>query len=180
MINLIPPPAKKKVVTEYWTRTISLWAFLGGTALLLIATLFIPLNIYVTNQETYLATLLAGREADKSNHEQNSALLTHANEQAALLLQEKHEYSFHELLPLLESIAESKVELEGVTLNQDKDPVLSVGGIALTRQTLVAFRDELEKQADFLTVDLPISNLIEESDVEFNIKITLATSTPAI
>lgn len=180
MINLIPPPAKKKVVAEYWTRTISLWAILGGTALLLVTTLFIPLNIYVTNQEAYLTTILASREADKSNHEQNSALLTHANEKAEILLKRKYEYHFYELLPLLESIAESKVDLEDVTLNQTKDPVLSVGGIALTRQALVAFRDELEQQVDFLAVDLPISNLIEESDVEFNIKITLATSTPNI
>jgi Mg2+ and Co2+ transporter CorA len=177
MINLIPPVAKKRVVTEYWARTISLWAFLGGTALLLMATLFVPLNIYVINQETYLATILANNESVQNNHEDNVALLVRANQQAALLLQTKREYTTHEILPLLAELAGEMIELEEVTINQTKDPVLFVNGIAETRQSLVEFRDELEKYEDFLTVVLPIGNLIKDSEAPFSITITLATST---
>lgn len=180
MINLIPPIAKKRAVVEYWVRTISLWAFLIGTALLLIATLFIPLNLYVLNQESYLATLFADNELTKTNHEQQSGLLLKANKQTEFLLQDKREYTIHELLPSLQSIADERVQLEEVMLNQAKTSTLSLWGTAITRQLLVEFRDELEKQTDFLTVDLPISNLIEENDAKFTIMITLATSTPSI
>jgi hypothetical protein len=180
MINLIPTAAKKRVVIEYWVRTISAWAFLGGTALLLMASLFIPLNLYVINQETYLATLLANNESAKDDHEEHNAVLLRANGQAVFLLQDKREYTAYELLPRILEVARGKVALEEMSLSQVKDPVLSIGGTATTRQSLVDFRDELEKQIDFLTVDLPINNLIEESDVTFSIRITLATSTPAI
>jgi len=180
MINLIPTPAKKRVVTEYWVRTISLWAFLGGTALLLTSTLFIPINIYVTNQEDYLQTLLASNESEKNNHEQSSALLLKANNQSALLGQTNKAYTALQLLPLLQGVAIDRVELEEITINQTKDPLLTIAGMAMTRQSLVEFRDELEKQENFLTVDLPISNLIEEKDVPFVINVTLATSTASI
>lgn len=180
MINLIPPAAKKRVVTEYWIRTASLWAFLVGTALLLLSSLFVPLNLYVTNQESYLATLLTDNESEKSNHEQQNALLVKANTQAQFLLENKREYTSYTLLPLLQGIADGKVSLEEVVLNQTKDPILTLVGTALTRQSLVEFRDELERQADFQNVNLPIDNLIEESDVAFAISIHLATSTPVI
>ncbi|MFN3188201.1 MAG: hypothetical protein ACK42D_01490 [Candidatus Paceibacteria bacterium] len=180
MINLIPPAAKKRVVIEYWVRAVSLWAFLGGSALLLMSTLFIPLNIYVVNQESYLATLLAGNEFQQSNHEQNTALIFKANQQALFLLQDKKEYTLYELLPTLQQFAGSDVDLEDVALVQAKDPMLSVGGMALTRQSLVEFRNSLEKHEDFLTVNLPINNLIKESEVPFVITISLATSTTSI
>jgi len=180
MINLIPPSAKKRVVIEYWVRTISLWGFLGGSALLLMSTLFVPLNIYVTNQESYLATVLESNKIEQNNHQQNSAVLVQANKQAKFLLEDHREYALHVLLPILQGIADGKVLLKSVSLNQAKTPVLMLGGTAITRQSLVDFRDELEGQSDFLIVDLPISNLIADSDVNFTIRINLATSTAAI
>lgn len=178
MINLIPTTAKKQVIIEYWVRTISAWAFLGGTALLLMVSLFIPLNIHVTGQERYFSSLLAESESEQTSYKEKSNLLQKANQQAALLLQVKEEYTLYELLPRLWEYAGEGVELEEVSINQVSSPTVSVGGTAQTRQSLVAFRDALERQEDFVAVELPISNLIKESDVPFVILIQVATSTP--
>jgi len=180
MINLIPPIAKKRVVAEYWIRTVSMWAFLGGTSLFLIATLFIPINIYVTNQESLLITLLKNSETEQTNYQQNTELLTRANKQASLLLNTKSEYTLHELLPRLRAIAGRAISIDEVVLTQSKDPSLSIKGLAETRQSLVSFRDELEKLDEFLLVDLPINNLIKENDVPFAITVTLETNPPSL
>jgi len=180
MINLIPPAAKKKVVAEYWLRTASLWGFLVGSALFLIATLFIPLNLYVANQEEYLAAILNTNQAEQVNQQQNTALLTRANQQATILLSSKQEYTMVELLPLLRAMGGDAIVFGEIALTQIKDPVLTVNGTAINRLALVQFRDSLEAQTNFLKVDLPISNLIKESDVPFLITITLATTTPQV
>lgn len=178
MINLIPPTAKKRVVTEYWVRTVSLWAFLGGTALFLIATLFIPINIYVVNQESYLSRVLESGEAEQTMYQQNTELLVRANAQAALLTTAQREYTLYDVLPQLQTIADTGIKLQKVQINQTADPILSIMGVAQSRQALVSFRDALEQNKDFLVVDLPIGNLIKDSDVAFTITVTLATSTP--
>lgn len=180
MINLIPPVAKKRLAIEYWVRTVSMWAFLIGTALLVITTLFIPINIFVTNQELYLSNILKINEAEQTSMQQNSSLLVRANTQAELLLSQKHAYSLHELLPVLSEFAGEGIALSDVSLNQVKNPLLTIGGVAQTRESLVAFSDMLEGYEDFMVVDLPISYLIKDSDVEFVINVTLATSTKGI
>lgn len=180
MINLIPTAAKKRVVMEYWVRTISSWAFLGGTALLLIATLSIPINIYVLNQEMYLAKLLEINESKKVDYEHNNALLLKANLQSHYLIQKNFDYTTRELLELLQESAEDFVSIEEVTISQLKDPVLVIGGVAHTRQSLVQFRDRLENEENFLSINLPINNLIKEIEVPFSITIPLATSTKTL
>lgn len=180
MINLIPPAAKKKVVTEYWVRAVSLWGLLGGTAVLVVTTLFVPLNIYIFNQEQYLTTILSSNQAAQDNQTKNTTLLTQANQQAQILLSADAGYLLSALLPVLSETAGENIKLEDISLTQTNSPVLVVSGQATSRQTLVAWRDVLETEESFLTVNLPIGNLIKDRDVPFTITITLATSTPAV
>lgn len=180
MINLIPPLAKKKIVIEYWVRTISMWSWLAGTALFLIAILFIPLNIYIINQESYLIATHNSNKTEQTNHQKNLAQLTKANQQAQILLTTKSEYTMSELLLVLFGAIGNEVKLDEISLNQMTDPVLVVSGVATDRQSLVQLRDTLEAEENFLTVDLPISNLIKERDIPFSITAKLATSTKKI
>lgn len=180
MINLIPPLAKKKIVIEYWVRTISIWLWLAGTALFLIAILFIPLNIYIINQESYLSATYNSNKTEQTNHQKNLAQLTKANQQAQILLTTKSEYTMSELLLVLFGAIGNEVKLDEISLNQMIDPVLVVSGVATDRQSLVQLRDTLEAEENFLTVDLPISNLIKEQDIPFSITAKLATSSKKI
>lgn len=180
MINLIPPVAKKRVVLEYWIRTVSLWSFLFGTAVLVTAFLLIPINSFILNQESYLAT---GRQENKINLddlEQKNLLLIKANQQATILLSDQPLYSLQDLLPVLSKLAVDKIDLQEITLKPSDPPSLTLAGQSPTRENLVEFRDSLEQYKDFLVVDLPINYLIKDTAIAFIINIVLATSTKEI
>jgi hypothetical protein len=180
MINLIPPTAKKQIVAEYWVRVVSLGGFLVGSACLFSAALFIPINIYIVSQERYLSLSLSANQAEQANQIENTALLSRANQQAILLLQTKPEYTTASLLPRLQVIGGNTVILNEIALSQAPAPLLTVSGVAVTRQALVDYRDTLEAVEEYVRVDLPISNLIKDRNVPFTITITLATTTPAV
>lgn len=55
---------------------------------------------------------------------------------------------------------------------QDQNNEMVVSGIALRRETLLLFRRALEDNVLFETVDLPISNLASDQNIEFSIRIT--------
>jgi len=44
-----------------------------------------------------------------------------------------------------------------------------LSGAADTRDNLLAFKDNLEKEGCFSNVDLPLSNLVDKTDVSFRI-----------
>jgi hypothetical protein len=49
---------------------------------------------------------------------------------------------------------------------------LIVSGLAKTRQSLVAFSEALRKEPLIQKVDLPVSNLTKESNIQFTLTIT--------
>ena len=50
-----------------------------------------------------------------------------------------------------------------------KGKKISIGGIAPSRERLLLFRQVLGEDGAFSKVDLPISNFVKESDIEFNL-----------
>jgi hypothetical protein len=55
---------------------------------------------------------------------------------------------------------------------------LSVSGVALDRQTLISFENRIDSSDYFSKVTLPISNLTKDRNIDFQIKFSLASSTP--
>lgn len=64
--------------------------------------------------------------------------------------------------------------------SKDKKIVLSVSGTALDRQILVAFQNRINTSGYFSEVVLPISNLVRDRDIDFQIKFSPATSTQSL
>ncbi|KKQ82938.1 MAG: hypothetical protein UT07_C0014G0014 [Parcubacteria group bacterium GW2011_GWB1_38_8] len=54
--------------------------------------------------------------------------------------------------------------------NSEGKRELSVSGTALNRQTLVTFKDSINDSGYFSSVTLPISNLTQDTDINFQIK----------
>lgn len=57
---------------------------------------------------------------------------------------------------------------------------LSVDGIALDRQALIAFENSIESSEHFSGVTLPISNLAQDKDIDFQIKFAPSSTTPSV
>jgi hypothetical protein len=55
---------------------------------------------------------------------------------------------------------------------------IHVTGTAENRQALAAFRDRLLAQPEVASVDLPISNLAKDRDIQFTLSVVLKKKTP--
>ncbi len=71
-----------------------------------------------------------------------------------------------------------KVKPEGVKFSDliyshstDASSTIAISGVAASRSDLIVFVDDLKKQKEFASVDLPVSNLAKESDVKFTINL---------
>lgn len=77
---------------------------------------------------------------------------------------------------LIAEILEKKINgisITNITLSKVKSKVtISVNGVAEDRQTLITFRDSISVSESFSSVVLPISNLTQDRDISFEIKLS--------
>ncbi len=178
MINLLPEQQRKEVRREYFSRLaivsclFASLCFLAGTAALL------PSFILSRAREAALSDqaavlrhsveLASATGADKK--------LQDAKDRLALLSARLREPVPRELLSLL--IGQKK---NGITLNRfafARNPsgavVITVGGSASDRETLVAFSETLRKVPAFTASNLPISSFAQSQSIPFTITVTVA------
>ncbi len=78
----------------------------------------------------------------------------------------------HKIIKLISEIVPENVTLQQVKIfNQQK--TVELGGLALTREDLIKFREILEKNEKINKVELPMSSLIEKENNSFIIKLEI-------
>ncbi len=179
MINLIPPPARRDLVKEYWFRVITVWLFLLGTASLIILLLLLPTYVLIGIKINSLKSLTSIATEKSLSYDIAVSTLATANKQAQLLVNTPEIAPFTNYISSLEKLASTTIMMQELRFNRTeaKAGSIQVSGVAKTRQGLADFRDAIETNPDFLAVDLPISSLIKDRDLLFSLKITMATDT---
>jgi hypothetical protein len=179
MINLIPVSAKKKLHTEYWIRTLSVWGILWAITLVLSAVALLPAFVVISQQVQVYQVSAALASEKVAEYEDVSGLLRVANVQAQdlttmLLLQQPSEY-----IRIIKDIAvNNEVTLNQLRLQRGEGGVfgpIGVSGVAVDRQSLQDFRDALLAETWVTQVDLPISNLAQGSNIGFDITVTVTS-----
>lgn len=178
MINLIPPIAQKKLKQEYWIRVISLWALLASAAGLVLAVLVIPVYVLVSIQLNAQVTDVAVAEGERSSLVEAEAALRQAGIYARLVVSEEGLLPLTQHITLLNELAGGGISFTDYQYQQlATDNSIIIKGEASTRADLATFRDRLEAQSDYTDIVLPISALIRETDIDFSITLTVASST---
>ena len=173
MINLIPPTAQAQVVTEYWLRVISVWLFLLGTVILVIAILNVPAYVLVHNQlDTYLQEF-TNATTNKESFTAAELSITRTNTIATLLAKPAPAISFTKLVSELEKSKSPGIIIFDFSLIKVKDAIdtITVTGQADSRATLSTFRDTLDMNPLFGKVTLPLSSLAKDKEIPFTITI---------
>ncbi len=178
MANLIPPSAKKQVCVEYWVRVVSVWLFLVGTGLLVVAALNLPVYILIQSQ--------LGTYTDKFNeaNNQNSAFekieseIVESNEIAELLSGDRQTVSFVGLLKEFDVLASDAIDVTSFSFARDGTIIgtIHISGKAADRQSLVAFSEAIENHTLFESAEIPLSNLAKDRDIPFTITVIPRTS----
>jgi Tfp pilus assembly protein PilN len=178
MINLIPYSAQKKLKQEYWIRIVSLWSILLSAALLVLAVLMVPIYVLVSIQLNAQATDTVVAAEERSSLVDAEAALQQASLYARLVLNETASRSLTNEIARLNQLGGEGILFSNYVYQQAATgDTLAVSGIARTRADLAAFRDQLEAQVQYTNVVLPISALIQETDLDFSITLQFATST---
>ncbi|MEM9336714.1 MAG: PilN domain-containing protein [Patescibacteria group bacterium] len=174
MINLIPPHARRQVVTEYWLRVVSVWLFLLSAGLLIVSVLNVPLYVLVDQQKAAYAESSQVAATTKAQLEANNAIITNANNIARLLARGSDPTPFSTYLNQLEALAPAGITLSRIYLDR-QDPEMAgeirLQGVSATRQDLAQYRSSIEDSEQFVSAELPISNLAKNQDILFSITI---------
>ncbi len=175
MINLIPREAKKRIIIEYWVRVASVWFFsitaalVAGICILVPTYVLISLQIHATEGSSKAASeKVAGYEAATKE-------LTKANQKAQILVGNNSYTPTTDYLRLISAHEGKGVMVSQVSLVRVKDGFgpITVSGQADNRQALREFRDSLLGEPTVAAVDLPISNLAKDRDIQFSLTVTV-------
>jgi hypothetical protein len=175
MINLIPPSAKKKIITEYWARTVSVWFYIWASALLLGAFVMVPVYVLVDLQVSNSSESAASAEAVLASYDDLSKQLNSANIDAKSLLESRRYGLLSDYTKLFFELENSDVSLSQVSISRAKDGIgpVQISGSATTRQALASFREALLDLSKVESVDLPISNLAKDKDIQFTLTVKI-------
>jgi len=176
MSNLLLETEEKHLHREYVTRMLIIY-FVLASVLAIIAMVFsLPSYILAESRRGIVEEKLAVLEALISGRQDKGSLeyVAAAKEKMSLLDLENSKH-VSTLIERVIALAQGDVKLLSFSLVRRPDipPLLTIGGISPTRDTLVAFRRSLEKESSFSSVELPVSNFAKDKDIEFSIDLFL-------
>ncbi len=176
MINLIPPSARAAVQKEYWLRVTAVWLMLGGVGALLATSFFLPLYVRVQSELSLLEEEINRNAAAVATFNTSSAALETAMSQAKLLMLYASTTPLTTYDAKIIELAGSGVTVASIEYVRSEATVaIKVTGVARSRSELARFRDDLEADALFESVILPISSLIKDRELDFTMNVTGVT-----
>jgi len=177
MINLIPKEEKKKMVMNFYYRLAILFLFMLDLCILI--TLFSLLPSYFISSMKH-STVIAKLENQKLEPlpplGEDSLILVKDIDNKIILVEkfEKNKFLLSVkvinaiLLKKRYDIKITKILYENKGINARK---ISITGLAPSREVLLLFREALEDSLVFKNVNLPISNFVKGSDINFNLSL---------
>ena len=172
MINLLPGEAKKNLKREQRLRFLSVTFLLMAFVSLIALLLSIPTGILLSRHADTLAGSMDLAEAVEKRSSDVKKDLAHAASLIEHLSKSEEEgINVSSMIYDLDQLAGEEVLLTHFNFDDKKKIVLS--GIASTRSTLSLFRDRLDGDDRFKSVELPLSSLVKDTEVPFSITLTL-------
>jgi len=177
MINLIPPRAKKSLALEYWVRVASVWLYLWAFALFAVGCLLLPSYVLIGSQVDVYASSAEAASEKVATYENVSTSLVRASQEARALMDERGQARFSDYITLFRGLQGNEISLFEMRFGRGEGALspIVLSGVADDRQALASFRDRVLAQAEVESVDLPISNLARDRDIQFTITVVLAS-----
>lgn len=175
MRNLLPFANRKKVKREYRLRLITLTLFMAASvvaigSISILPTLFLSQSkkLSIENQAEFVERSIAHREAEVSLE-----TLRDSRSRLALLATEDEQTTLTETIEVLcQCETTPLVDIDGFFYETFGGIAkINVTGVASTRDALLSYKGRLERSEIFSSVELPISNLARDRDIEFTITV---------
>lgn len=181
MTNVLPPHAKKQIVIEYWTRMVSAWVVVWSLCLLLGAALLWPTYVLL-NGKTAAYQNAADQATERTDEFATLGReLVASTQQAEYLVRLKDRQTLSSVMSDVWQVANQKpVSITSLSLAKADGTLVTfrIEGVADDRLALADFRTSLLELPYVADVELPLSDLAENRDIEFGLQITLTSPTP--
>lgn len=179
MINLLPTSAIKRIITEYRIRLATTALFMLGVIIFIALVLLTPSYFLASHKKSVVESDLSspGKSNSESAQEQKKLEDMIRESESVLGLLGGGGKQITPSDAVIAKIVGYKTN--SITLNaifyeaQDTGGYISLKGVATSRQSLIMFADSLKKDITFTNVNLPISGLVKDSNIDFTITLNL-------
>ncbi len=86
----------------------------------------------------------------------------------------KKSFDWLELFGAVSEILPEDIYVESLRVDKEEG-LASLTGLALSRESLVSLRDELERSEYFYSPDMPLDSILKREDINFDIKVRINT-----
>jgi hypothetical protein len=178
MINLIPKEEKKKMIIDFYFRIATLFVIMIDFCILVAFLSLLPSYFISSVKHSLTSVRLENQKLEPLPllGEDSLALLKETDNKITSV--EKFEKNkFLLSVDVINAIVLNKRPDIKVTQivyenNGTSEKKISITGIAPSREVLLLFREALENSSSFKNVNLPISNFVKGSNINFNLSLT--------
>lgn len=178
MINLLPQEEKKKLKKEYFIRLLSTYFFLIGVLAFTASALLLPTRLLSQSKEQFLKEGLQKFEEENPgvSIDELQQVIKDINAKLKILdnAGSSNEVSQNVIGKFLD-IQKDNIKVYKIfyTHVKDSSSTIQIFGNAKNRTALNNFRASLEESGLYKDVELPISNFVKPTDIDFNIKLEI-------
>ncbi len=177
MFNVLPENLKQKVKAEYKIRRMTV---------ILISVLFLQMSFLVFLLPSWIISVYKEKDAISQVEDVKQSSLSKGASPIASVITDTNKklffinslLTYQQVSPIIDSVLSNKTP--SISLNEfsytsgnASTSTLVLGGVSATREALVAFVKSLEKSGAFKTVDLPVSNLAKDKNIDFSINLSV-------
>jgi Tfp pilus assembly protein PilN len=178
MINLIPNQEKKKMMRGFYYRLATLFLAMLVVCSLVAIVAILPSYFFSISKNNIAQEKLRiqKREVMPSFDQETLAVIKDLNNKLALVEKaEQNKFNVSEKVinaVILKKIDSVKITEISYSNDVDKGKSISLQGTAPSREILLLFRRALEDDPLFKNVNLPISNFVKGSNIQFYLTLT--------
>jgi hypothetical protein len=180
MLHFLPEQNKKQITIEYLLRvSVYLFRFILCAIVLLIV-LFLPSLIFSTYKNTTVKNQLASiHTVNTAGGEDPVTVIKNANALGQVFLVTLAPAPFvSDTIKKIISLKDSDIQISNITVSEDTgSETYVIVGISKTRDGLTTFDNNLITDGTFSHIDLPVADLIADTNNNFTITLTYTYKT---
>ncbi|HTE48299.1 MAG TPA: hypothetical protein VK675_00115 [Candidatus Paceibacterota bacterium] len=181
MINLIPNKEKKEMVKGFRYRLVVLFLIVGAFCFLIVLIAILPAFFLSVAKDNIINAKLEEQKSEPVPllDQQTLAVIKDLDNKLSIVENDtKNKFAVSEKVInaiMVKKMPEIKLNDIFYENKPASDPKggrkISIQGTAPSREILLLFRQALEDSTNFKQVDLPISNFIKGSDIQFSLSL---------
>ena len=179
MINLLPPQQKEELSQEKKWKQILILAIVFSNFLICFSLILYSININISNQAAIQKIVYQERKKEIESEQMVTLRDKLANFNQTISQADsfyEKQFNFTELLEKISTTLSSGIYLTNLSINPAKEQDkfnCNLSGFSPTREILLEFKQNLEKEQDFEQISFPPASWVEPADINFSVTFTV-------